>query len=132
MTRAAIGILVRKTLTATGKTAREINSGECCEFADTLIERFAGFRVECSNDDDDFNHTWVSYRGIYYDAETPEGTRSRQFIGTKPGHGCRAVPALREPARPAKCECDNTHEQNDTCCMPCWRRGFRAVPGLRG
>ena len=30
-------------------------------------------------------------------------------------------------ARPDDCECDNTHEQNDTCCMPCWEAGFRTV-----
>lgn len=30
--------------------------------------------------------------------------------------------------RPADCECDNTHEQNNTCCMPCWEAGFRTVP----
>lgn len=30
-------------------------------------------------------------------------------------------------ARPKNCECDNTHEQNNTCCMPCWKAGFRTV-----
>ena len=30
--------------------------------------------------------------------------------------------------RPSNCECDNTHEQNNTCCQPCWRAGFRCVP----
>lgn len=93
MTRATIAALIREAVTATGKTPEQINAGECCEFADTLIERFSGFRVECSTDDDDFNHTWVSYRGIYYDAETPEGTRLRREIGTKAAF--RAVPRLR-------------------------------------
>ena len=30
--------------------------------------------------------------------------------------------------RPKNCECDNTHENNKTCCMPCWKKGFRSVP----
>jgi hypothetical protein len=30
--------------------------------------------------------------------------------------------------RPTSCECDNGHEQAGTCCMPCWRAGFRVVP----
>ena len=30
--------------------------------------------------------------------------------------------------RPRNCECDNTHENNRTCCMPCWNEGFRKVP----
>ncbi len=29
--------------------------------------------------------------------------------------------------RPNDCECDNTHEQNKTCCRPCWEAGFRTV-----
>lgn len=29
--------------------------------------------------------------------------------------------------RPDNCECDNTHEQNNTCCQPCWNAGFRSV-----
>lgn len=29
--------------------------------------------------------------------------------------------------RPENCECDNTHEQQQTCCMPCWKAGFRIV-----
>jgi hypothetical protein len=29
--------------------------------------------------------------------------------------------------RPNNCECDNTHEQNKTCCQPCWNAGFRTV-----
>jgi len=33
--------------------------------------------------------------------------------------------------RPEKCECDDTHEQNDTCCRPCWADGFRRVPKER-
>lgn len=35
---------------------------------------------------------------------------------------------MRRPVeRPKNCECDNTHEQNNTCCMPCWNKGFRTV-----
>lgn len=26
---------------------------------------------------------------------------------------------------PASCECDNTHEQNDTVCRWCWSQGRR-------
>lgn len=33
--------------------------------------------------------------------------------------------------RPHNCECDNTHEQNGTCCQPCWEEGFRSVPGVK-
>lgn len=29
--------------------------------------------------------------------------------------------------RPDDCECDNGHEQAETCCMPCWNAGFRKV-----
>lgn len=29
--------------------------------------------------------------------------------------------------RPEDCECDNTHEQNRTCCQECWEKGFRLV-----
>ncbi len=43
--------------------------------------------------------------------------------------GRLAILTLDDPraARPAKCECDNTHEQNKTCCRACWRLGFRSV-----
>lgn len=30
-------------------------------------------------------------------------------------------------ARPLKCECDNTHENNQTCCRYCWKAGFRST-----
>ena len=33
-----------------------------------------------------------------------------------------------ESGRPLNCECDNTHENNRSCCRPCWAAGFRAVP----
>ena len=33
-----------------------------------------------------------------------------------------------ESGRPLNCECDNTHENNRSCCPPCWAAGFRAVP----
>jgi hypothetical protein len=29
--------------------------------------------------------------------------------------------------RPKNCECDNTHENNNTCCRFCWDKGFRTV-----
>jgi hypothetical protein len=35
--------------------------------------------------------------------------------------------AVRLFSRPENCECDNTHKQNDTCCVPCWNAGFRRV-----
>ena len=33
---------------------------------------------------------------------------------------------LAEAHNPPECECDNTHDQNDTVCMWCWVRGRRA------
>lgn len=34
---------------------------------------------------------------------------------------------ITDKTRPTDCECDNTHEHNDTCCRPCWSAGFRRV-----
>lgn len=38
---------------------------------------------------------------------------------------------MKNKPRPQNCECDNTHEQNKTCCRSCWKAGFRVVnPGV--
>ena len=40
-----------------------------------------------------------------------------------------ALQRLDDPpnARPLKCDCDNTHEANGTCCRACWAEGHRKV-----
>jgi hypothetical protein len=83
MKRAEIADLVRQCVREFGMTPKEINDGRCDEFADLLVSKFKGFTRQWSSDSDDFNHDWVSYRGLHYDAETPEGV-SREEIGTKP------------------------------------------------
>lgn len=84
MTRDEIGTLIRLCVTESGMTPREINNGNCDTFAETLCARFPGFTWECSTDADPFSHDWVSYEGVHYDAETPEGVETRAAIGTKP------------------------------------------------
>lgn len=44
-------------------------------------------------------------------------------------NGSQQIQRIDDPqsVRPPFCECDTTHEQNDTCCMPCWEVGFRLV-----
>lgn len=37
---------------------------------------------------------------------------------------------LLDLGRPLTCECDNTHEQNHTCCRACWAADFRDVPKI--
>jgi len=90
MKRTEIGALVRQCVQEFGLTPKEINDGRCDEFADLLVSKFKGFTREWSSDSDDFNHDWVSYRGFHYDAETPEGVRTRGEIGTKPEYRAKA------------------------------------------
>ncbi len=52
-----------------------------------------------------------------------DGLGSAQYRSEIPGE-----PLPVGVLRPINCECDNTHEQNNTCCMPCWNAGFRVVP----
>lgn len=84
MKRTDIAILIKSAVAEFGMTPREINSGYCVEFAELLQDKFSGFKYEVSKKSDPFNHDWVSYRGYHYDAETPEGVRSRRLIGLKP------------------------------------------------
>lgn len=54
------------------------------------------------------------------DADKYTGGRLDRYI-------CQHCERKIEGQRPITCECDNTHEQNDTCCMPCWNAGFRVA-----
>lgn len=50
------------------------------------------------------------------------------FSGCRPEVDEHTEECIKQPTeRPTNCECDNTHEQNHTCCMPCWNAGFRTV-----
>lgn len=85
-TRAEVAALIQDAIRDFGMTAKEINNGNCDEFAEFLVARFPDFQLEQSTADESFTHDWVSYNGLHYDAETPEGVETRQEIGTKPEH----------------------------------------------
>ena len=69
------------------KSAFEINNGACEEFAQKIESKVTGAREVATQNYSDIDgiitikgkrvslpgHCWITYKGKYYDAETPEG-----------------------------------------------------------
>jgi hypothetical protein len=55
----------------------KINEGYCADFATFIYENVAG--AEIWNDEElgskVYTHTFIKYKGLYYDAEAPEGVK---------------------------------------------------------
>jgi hypothetical protein len=75
-TRVEISNVIRQLVS--GKSPREINRGNCDEFArclgDALEASGVPFVERCTPDDSPLpGHYWIEVYGLAYDAETPEG-----------------------------------------------------------
>ncbi len=58
-----------------GLSARNINSGQCFEWATIVFDKIAGSKIAGQNIRG-CGHTWIEYKGRLYDAEVPNGVRN--------------------------------------------------------
>ena len=68
---------IRKENPSEDINIENINEGCCADFATVIWERFQVLGVEITNDEElgaeDYTHTFLSFGGKYFDAETPYG-----------------------------------------------------------
>jgi 8-oxo-dGTP pyrophosphatase MutT (NUDIX family) len=62
-----------------------INAGECGDWAELVCQLFPGahqltMQYREDTGDHDCYHSFVAYRGKYYDAETPQGVESPELF----------------------------------------------------
>ena len=62
------------TLQFEGRTEKDINSGECFEWATIVFDLLEGSKIAGHNING-CGHSWIEYRGLCWDAETPQGVR---------------------------------------------------------
>lgn len=63
------------------KTSQEINNGFCADWATIVSELFRNDGLRFHNDEEmtdgkcEYTHTFISYDGLYYDAEQQKGVK---------------------------------------------------------
>lgn len=66
------------------KYAKDINCGDCADFAERLKERVPECEIfkdgEIKNGRHGFIHAYVRYRGLFYDSETPDGVSDWRLL----------------------------------------------------
>jgi hypothetical protein len=67
---------------AEGFTPKEVNSGNCDEFSDQLVDLLGKGAIIRETDWGSTypGHVWVEYKGKHYDAETPEGVTNWKML----------------------------------------------------
>lgn len=56
---------------------KDINEGWCADFAHKVGEKVPGSSIRCDEDfGREYTHTFLKYRGRYYDAEAPLGVKN--------------------------------------------------------
>jgi len=64
-----------------GKSAYDINNGECDEFAMEVIERMGGYQTGITEQSEPLEskyggHVWIVWNNHHYDAECPNGVQN--------------------------------------------------------
>jgi len=78
ISRSEISKLIRKEIDRTGGDAWEVNNGWCQAFA-SKIAKMLGPKAKVVNSTYDYKdgtfpgHSWVEFRGLHFDAESPFG-----------------------------------------------------------
>ena len=76
------------------------------------------------DEDADLDSLTLEYDAIYANIRS-----GRKSVGKPIGHETVSVESIGDEGVPGEdppsCECDNTHDQNDTVCRWCWAKGRR-------
>lgn len=74
--------IIKTLVKELGITPKEINNGQCENFAIEVIKRMGGHNKDitkvCTQNFEEFGgldlgHVWILYKGKHYDAECPKG-----------------------------------------------------------
>jgi|ERR1700676_284317 len=69
-----INRVILSTVKQWHRSPRAINKGYCFEFATLIFAKIEGSSI-CGHNVNGVGHSYVLYRGLYYDSECPQGTK---------------------------------------------------------
>lgn len=95
-----ISELIKMVVMDMGLSPREINNGQCEDFALKIASKVEGSSEVCTENFVEFGvlpgHVWILFGGKHYDAECPEGTKNFMMLPIFLKMGEKEIEALKK------------------------------------